>query len=111
MEPVERCPAIACDHEASRAMTGQWWWSNLSHETPSIAIVHAVGKEGLTHRQTLNSGQLKKKVTCISRSEGGRAAHEEGGKKWKNGKKKKRKNEKSEKNEKMKHNENEKMKK
>ena len=44
----ERCPAIACDHEASRAMTGQWWWSNLSHESPSIAIVQAVGKEGLT---------------------------------------------------------------
>ena len=19
------CPAVACDHEASRAMTGQWW--------------------------------------------------------------------------------------
>ena len=61
------------------AMTGQWWWSNLSHESPSIAFVHAVGKEGLTHRQTLNSGQLKKKVMCISRSEGGRAAHEEEG--------------------------------
>ena len=41
-------------------MTGQFWWSNLSHESPSIAFGHAVGKEGLTHRQTLNSGQLKK---------------------------------------------------
>ena len=20
------CPAVAFDHEASRAMTGQWWW-------------------------------------------------------------------------------------
>ena len=33
----------------------------------------------LTHRQTCHSGQHKKKVTCVSRSEGGRAAHEEGG--------------------------------
>ena len=32
----------------------------------------------LTHRQTFHSGQLKKKITCVSRSEGGRAAHEEG---------------------------------
>ena len=32
----------------------------------------------LTHRQTFHSGQLRKKVTCVSRSEGGRAAHEEG---------------------------------
>ena len=54
-----------------------WWWRRCRPAREGEESVYRPNQQATGG--DLVSGQHKKKVTCVSRSEGGRAAHEEGG--------------------------------
>ena len=68
---------ITRDHASLEGHDWEWWTRNWSLDSRSIAFVHAVGTGGADAQTDVEFRPTQKESHVLSRSDGGRAAHED----------------------------------